>query len=143
MTRLSNAIIQAEVDRILPILQADFEDCWPLVKRFSNLPMDAGIYALRSRAEILYIGKTHGRGLTMLTSSATSALQFEVPDQVRSALEAYAAERNYSIDFVMELALSQFLDLDGVTFDDCNPVMSPGQLREENEMLKYKLAAQQ
>jgi excinuclease UvrABC nuclease subunit len=58
MARLSNAVIQAEVDRILPILQADFEDCYPLIKRFSNLPMDAGIYALRDQAEILYIGKT-------------------------------------------------------------------------------------
>jgi excinuclease UvrABC nuclease subunit len=58
MTRLSNAIIQAEVDRILPILQADFEDCYPLIKRFSNLPMDAGIYALREQKGILYIGKT-------------------------------------------------------------------------------------
>jgi excinuclease UvrABC nuclease subunit len=58
MARLSNEIIQAEVDRILAILQADFEDCHPLIKRFSNLPMDAGIYALRERAEILYIGKT-------------------------------------------------------------------------------------
>jgi excinuclease UvrABC nuclease subunit len=57
MARLSNEIIQAEVDRILPILQADFEDCYPLIKRFSNLPMDAGIYALRARDEILYIGK--------------------------------------------------------------------------------------
>jgi hypothetical protein len=70
------------------------------------------------------------------------SLQVEVPEKVRSALEAYAAERNYSIDFVMELALSQFLDLDGVTFDDCNPVLSPGQLREENEILKHKLAVQ-
>jgi UDP-3-O-acyl-N-acetylglucosamine deacetylase len=78
----------------------------------------------------------------MLTSSATSALQFEVPEKVRSALEAYATERNYSIDFVMELALSQFLDLDGVTFDDCNPVLSPGQLREENEILRHKLTEQ-
>jgi hypothetical protein len=70
------------------------------------------------------------------------SLQVEVPEKVRSALEAYAAERNYSIDFVMELALSQFLDLDGVTFDDCNPVLSPGQLREENEILKHKLTVQ-
>jgi hypothetical protein len=42
---------------------------------------------------------------------------------------------------VIELALSQFLDLDAVTYDDCNPVMSPGQLREENAMLKGQLAA--
>jgi excinuclease UvrABC nuclease subunit len=58
MTRLSNAIIQTEVARILPILQADFQVCYPLIKRFSNLPMDAGIYALRTPEQILYIGKT-------------------------------------------------------------------------------------
>ncbi len=80
----------------------------------------------------------------MQTSSAiTSELKFTVPEKVRSAVEAYAAERNYSIDFVMELALSQFLDLDGVTFDDCQPVMSPGQLREENDILKRQLTAKQ
>jgi UDP-3-O-acyl-N-acetylglucosamine deacetylase len=71
-----------------------------------------------------------------------TSLQVEVPEKVRSALEAYAAERNYSLGFVMELALSQFLDLDGVTFDDCNPVLSPGQLREENEILRHKLTEQ-
>ncbi|NJN48565.1 MAG: GIY-YIG nuclease family protein [Alkalinema sp. RL_2_19] len=58
MSRISEEVIQAEVDRILAIFQADFEDCYPLMKRFSNLPMDAGIYALRDRAAILYIGKT-------------------------------------------------------------------------------------
>jgi predicted transcriptional regulator len=79
----------------------------------------------------------------MQASSTTSELRIEVPEKIRLALEAYAAERNYSIDFVMELALSQFLDLDGVTFDDCQPVMSPGQLREENEILKRQLAANQ
>ncbi|NJN48566.1 MAG: hypothetical protein HC805_00520 [Alkalinema sp. RL_2_19] len=78
----------------------------------------------------------------MQTSSAKSVLQFEVPEKIRTALEAYAAERNYSIEFVMELALSQFLDLDSVTFDDCNPVMTPGQLREENAILKSQLAVQ-
>jgi hypothetical protein len=77
----------------------------------------------------------------MQASSTTSELRIEVPEKIRLALEAYATERNYSIDFVMELALSQFLDLDGVTFDDCQPVVSPGQLREENEILKRQLAA--
>jgi excinuclease UvrABC nuclease subunit len=58
MARLSEEIINAEVQRILAILQADFKDCCPLIKRFSNLPLDAGIYALRTRDEILYIGKS-------------------------------------------------------------------------------------
>ncbi len=78
-----------------------------------------------------------------ISSVMTSELKFTVPEKIRSALEVYAVERNYSIDFVMELALSQFLDLDGVTFDDCQPVMNPGQLREENEILKRQLTAKQ
>lgn len=79
----------------------------------------------------------------MQTSSTTSELRFQVPEKIRVALEAYAAEHQFSLDFVMELALSQFLDLDGVTFEDCQPVMSPGQLREEVEILKRQLAAKQ
>ncbi len=58
MAKPSDEMIQAEVDRVLLILSADFENCYPLVKRFSNLPLDAGIYALRGREKILYIGKT-------------------------------------------------------------------------------------
>lgn len=57
MDRPSDEVIQAQVERILPILQADFADCYKLIKRFSNLPLDPGIYALRRREEILYIGK--------------------------------------------------------------------------------------
>jgi hypothetical protein len=77
----------------------------------------------------------------MQTSSVTSELRVQVPEQIRSALEAYAADRNFSLDFVLELALSQFLDLDAVTFEDCDPVITPGQLREENARLKSQLVA--
>jgi hypothetical protein len=77
----------------------------------------------------------------MQTSSVTSELRVQVPEKIRSALEAYAADRNFSLDFVLELALSQFLDLDAVTFEDCDPVITPGQLREENERLKHQLTA--
>lgn len=77
----------------------------------------------------------------MQTSDVRSNLQVQVPEKIRLALEAYAQERDFPIDLVIELALSQFLDLDAVTYDDCNPVMSPGQLREENAILKGQLAA--
>jgi hypothetical protein len=77
----------------------------------------------------------------MPTSSPTSELRVQVPEKIRSALEAYAADRNFSLDLVLELALSQFLDLDAVTFADCAPVLTPGQLRAENERLKHQLAA--
>jgi hypothetical protein len=58
MSRPSNDEINAEVARILGVLQVDFQLCYPLIKRFSNLPQAEGIYALRRRDAILYIGKT-------------------------------------------------------------------------------------
>jgi hypothetical protein len=70
----------------------------------------------------------------------SSELRIQVPEKIRSALEAYAAERKYSVEFVMEMALSQFLDADGVTFEDCDPVLNPGKLREQVEILQYQLA---
>jgi hypothetical protein len=72
----------------------------------------------------------------MQTSSPTTELRIQVPEKIRLALEAYAAERK----FVMEMALSQFLDADGVTFEDCDPVLNPGKLREQVEILQYQLA---
>jgi excinuclease UvrABC nuclease subunit len=57
MGKLSEDEINAEAARILPILQADFATCYPLIRRFSNLPLDPGIYALRRFDQILYIGK--------------------------------------------------------------------------------------
>jgi excinuclease UvrABC nuclease subunit len=57
MTRPSDRAINTEVARILVVLQADFDTCYPLIKRFSNLPQAEGIYALRRLDQILYIGK--------------------------------------------------------------------------------------
>jgi hypothetical protein len=79
----------------------------------------------------------------MQTSSLTTELRIQVPEKIRSALEAYAAERKFSTEFVVEMALSQFLDVDGVTFEDCDPVLNPGKLREQVETLKSQLAQQQ
>jgi hypothetical protein len=38
------------------------------------------------------------------------------------------------------LAIANFLDVDSVTFDDCQ-IDSPGVLREQNKILKIQLAA--
>jgi hypothetical protein len=76
----------------------------------------------------------------MQASSTTHELRIEVPKKIRLALEAYAAERKFSTEFVVEMALSQFLDADGVTFEDCDPVLNPGKLREQVEILQYQLA---
>lgn len=78
----------------------------------------------------------------MQTSNVRSELRVQIPEKIRQALEAYASENQFPMDLVIEMALAQFLDVDAVTFDDCNPVMSPGQLREEIEVLRYQLGKQ-
>jgi hypothetical protein len=72
-------------------------------------------------------------------SQTETPLQIQVPEKIRQALEAYADENQFPMELVIEMALAQFLDIDAVTFDDCNPVTSPGQLREELEMLKRRV----
>jgi hypothetical protein len=47
-----------EINRILATLQNDFQTtCYELTKTFSNLPNLPGIYAIRHRTTILYIGR--------------------------------------------------------------------------------------
>jgi hypothetical protein len=75
----------------------------------------------------------------MLTSSVSSELKLNIPAPILAALDAYAKERQFPIDLVIEMAIASFLDIDAVTFDDCKPVMTPGQLREENMILKAQL----
>lgn len=72
----------------------------------------------------------------MKSPHTESLLQIQVPEKIRQALEAYATENQFPIELVVEMALAQFLDVDAVTFEDCDSVMSPGRLREELEMLK-------
>ena len=75
----------------------------------------------------------------MQTSNAPPELTLRLPKKIQAALEAYAQEHDFPIDLVLEMAISSFLDVDAVTFDDCNPVLTPGQLREENLILKQQL----
>lgn len=50
--------LKAEVDRLLKLIRhTPFEDCLPLERGFQNLPNTAGVYALRTVSEILYVGK--------------------------------------------------------------------------------------
>lgn len=40
-------------------LSVDFDECFELLKDFRNLPNRPGIYAIRHRSEILYIGRSN------------------------------------------------------------------------------------
>jgi hypothetical protein len=65
-----------------------------------------------------------------------------LPTPIREALEEYAIASEMPIEFVIEIAIASFLDLDSTTFADCR-TDSPGQLREQIEILQIQLAAAQ
>jgi hypothetical protein len=61
-----------------------------------------------------------------LSSKAASDLMGSVPEKIRSALVAYAAEIDYPIEAVVEMALASFLDEDAMNFQDCRPLAAMG-----------------
>ncbi|MCL1472925.1 hypothetical protein [Argonema antarcticum] len=63
-----------------------------------------------------------------------------LPANIREALAAYAADTGMPIEFIIEMAIVSFLDVDSTTFADCR-TDSPGRLRERIEMLEIQLAA--
>ncbi len=54
------SFIVEEAQRLLDVLsETSFSDCYPLSKKFNDLPPRPGIYAFKHRTlGILYIGKT-------------------------------------------------------------------------------------
>ncbi len=63
-----------------------------------------------------------------------------LPANIREALEAYATDTEMPLEFVIEMAIASFLDVDSTTFAHCR-IDSPGQLREQIEMLEIQSAA--
>ncbi len=51
--------LRQEASRLLNVIRAtSFNDCYPLSREFRELPNRAGIYAIKHRQEILYLGKS-------------------------------------------------------------------------------------
>jgi hypothetical protein len=70
------------------IRDTPFESCFPLVKGFTNLSEEMGIYGIRSMNEVLYIGKasafrTRFRGHQALVSMFIDGI---APDEIRIVL---------------------------------------------------------
>lgn len=72
-------------------------------------------------------------------SKSDSELMIRLPDKIQAALDVYASENQFPIKLVVEMAIASFLDVDAVTYNDCNPVTTPSQLREENLILKQQM----
>jgi stage III sporulation protein SpoIIIAA len=73
------------------------------------------------------------------TNALKNVLDY-LPERIRQAIEEYSQQNQLSPELVIELAIAQFLDVDSVTFDDCQ-IDSPGVLREQNKILKIQLEA--
>jgi hypothetical protein len=72
--------------------------------------------------------------------TALKGILNQLPLNIREALEAYATETEMPIEFVIEMAIASFLDVDSTTFADCR-TDPPGRLREKIETLEIQLAA--
>lgn len=64
-----------------------------------------------------------------LSAAAAQALLDAVPERIRTALLAYAAEIEYPLEAVIEMAIAGFLDQDALSFTDCKPITSDGKLK--------------
>jgi hypothetical protein len=72
--------------------------------------------------------------------AALKGILNHLPTNIRDALEAYSQETDLPVEFVIEMAIAAFLDVDAVTFAECR-AESPGRLQEQIEMLQIQLAA--
>jgi hypothetical protein len=57
-----------------------------------------------------------------LSPAAAQALLEALPNKIKQALIAYAAEIEYPVEAVLEMAIAGFLDPDSVSFVDCKPL---------------------
>jgi hypothetical protein len=56
--------------------------------------------------------------------SAETAQSFfnNLPDKIKLGLQTYAAEIDYPLEAVIEMAIASFLDEDSMSFVGCNPL---------------------
>jgi hypothetical protein len=64
-----------------------------------------------------------------LSETSAQALLNSVPEKIKLALIAYAAELEYPIEAVIEMAIAGFLDEDAISFIDCQPMSRNGKLK--------------
>jgi hypothetical protein len=56
-----------------------------------------------------------------LTSADAEAILGVLPDRIREAIIARAAEIEYPVEAVVEMAIASFLDTEALGFADCKP----------------------
>ena len=56
-----------------------------------------------------------------LNPVAAKMILAALPERIQKALLAHAAETEYPIELVLEMAIAGFLDSESLTFADCQP----------------------
>lgn len=56
-----------------------------------------------------------------LSPEAAQAFLNTLPEKIKLGLMTYAAQLNYPVEAVVEMAIANFLDEDSVSFVGCNP----------------------
>ncbi len=59
--------------------------------------------------------------LEQLSSADAEAILAHLPERIRAALIARAAEIEYPVEAVVEMAFASFLDSEALGFADCKP----------------------
>jgi excinuclease UvrABC nuclease subunit len=108
--------IENQAFRILDnLVSTPFDTCVPLSKEFQELPMSAGIYAVKHRTlGILYIGKT--RTLRDRFRGGHKALLWAFVEELRPTDVKIAF---HSLDFMQWMQLSS--ELETLILQACNP----------------------
>jgi predicted transcriptional regulator len=57
-----------------------------------------------------------------LSAETAQAFFNALPDKIKLGLQTYAAEVDYPLEAVIEMAIASFLDEDSMTFVGCNPL---------------------
>ncbi|MCU0569560.1 MAG: hypothetical protein MUF49_23660 [Oculatellaceae cyanobacterium Prado106] len=57
-----------------------------------------------------------------LSAEAAQTFLNALPDKIKLGLQTYAAEIDYPLEAVIEMAIASFLDEDSMTFVGCNPL---------------------
>ena len=59
--------------------------------------------------------------LEQLTPNAAQAILANLPERIRTAFVDRAAEINYPVEALVEMALAGYLDSESIGFVDCKP----------------------
>ena len=59
--------------------------------------------------------------LEQLTPNAAQAILAHLPERIRTAFVDRAAEINYPVEALIEMALAGYLDSESIGFVDCKP----------------------